>query len=692
MNVSLKNQIWPLFVSPLKAKLSRKIAFWIFCCLVGIEVIILIPSYQKREQELLAEIDRVGLATIKPWIHSHSQGMIDRNLPEAELPRLFDRYLQGAVVYSHQGQRIAKFGAIPQLSYSDFKQLPTNRQRIHQGNTYDVVWSSQDLGVDNYIVIARLDASSVGPEVVNYIWRIIGLIVIICCTVTLGTILTLGPLVLKPILRLRKDLFAAGEAIDQDQPQLIFQTSDIDTQDELGDVIRAFHQMVKQVYQAICDRKLADNELRLLNQDLELRVEDRTLQLARSIFVAEEARTKAEQASQAKSMFLANMSHELRTPLNAILGMTEGLQEKVFGPINAEQFNALQAVEHSGNHLLELINDILNMAKIESGQIKLNLATTSITALCQSSLTFIQQQALIKNIQIKTELPSHLPNLFVDERYIRQALINLLNNAVKFTPDGGQITFTASYQQSPSTPESPDAQPQTSIRIAICDTGIGIAPEHLNQLFEPFIQIDSALNRQYEGTGLGLALVKRIIELHGGQVFVTSEVGVGSSFMLDLPCSMALVPLPPPQDSSNHIRPEVSSADAEEEASPLILLAEDNEDNVRTFSSYLRAKGYHLLLAGNGQDAIDLAQSETPDLILMDIQMPGMDGIEAMQHIRLDPTLRDIPIIALTALAMKGDRERCLEAGANKYLSKPVKLKQLEATIQQAIALQRNMK
>ncbi|OUC12961.1 MAG: hypothetical protein B0A82_19630 [Alkalinema sp. CACIAM 70d] len=230
-------------------------------------------------------------------------------------------------------------------------------------------------------------------------------------------------------------------------------------------------------------------------------------------------------ATRLKDEFLANMSHELRTPLNAILGMSEALQEQIFGTLSDRQLRSLKTIENSGQHLLALINDILDVAKIESGQITLEHQPTNIRLLCQSSLTFIKQQAFKKNIQVNLQLPDQLPQLWVDERRIRQVLINLLTNAVKFTPDNGQITLMVNAPIDANT-----------IQISITDTGIGIAPEHQCKLFQPFIQIDSALNRQYSGTGLGLALVKQIVELHGGEVRLTSEVGIGSCFTIELPC------------------------------------------------------------------------------------------------------------------------------------------------------------
>jgi PAS domain S-box-containing protein len=379
-------------------------------------------------------------------------------------------------------------------------------------------------------------------------------------------------------------------------------------------------------------------------------------------------------ATRLKDEFLANMSHELRTPLNAILGMTEAMQEGVFGTVTARQIKALQTVESSGTHLLELINDILDVAKIESGKVTLELTDTEMDLLCQSSMTFIRQQAMRKNIQLIEKIPFNLPTMMLDERRMRQVLINLLNNAVKFTPENKSITLEVALRDN-------------YLRIAVIDTGIGIASENIPKLFQPFIQIDSALNRQYVGTGLGLVLVKRIVELHNGQVELTSEIGVGSSFVLNIPYNPASSP-PSGASLITESTLETISPDHPSLAtrSPLILLADDSEANVSTISCYLEAKGYRIVVAKDGAEAIALAQDHHPDLILMDIQMPIIDGLKATEQIRLNPQLVNTPIIALTGLAMIGDREKCLNAGANEYLTKPVKLKFLFQLIQNLLA------
>jgi signal transduction histidine kinase len=385
--------------------------------------------------------------------------------------------------------------------------------------------------------------------------------------------------------------------------------------------------------------------------------------------------------AQLKDEFLTNMSHELRTPLNAILGMTEGLQEGIFGEPSLTQIQAVKTIENSGNHLLALINDILDLAKIGAGQVELECAPTNICDLCHSSLAFVKQQAIQKQIRLQIHLPARVPNLSIDERRLRQVLINLLNNAVKFTPVGGQIALNVTIEADNTT--------SSSLRLAVVDTGIGIASVDVQRLFQPFMQVNTALNRQHNGTGLGLALVKQIVEMHGGSVGVKSEIGIGSQFIVDLPIPHSQIDL----DGNSGTKPLEFSLPMPHQQDSIgdrvfgsawkILLVEDNQANSNSISSYLNAKGYQITLAKNGLEGINLAKSQLPDLILMDIQMPNMDGIEAIGHIRSHPALVNTPIIAVTALAMSGDREKCLNAGANEYLTKPVRLKQLEIAIQQ---------
>ncbi len=395
-------------------------------------------------------------------------------------------------------------------------------------------------------------------------------------------------------------------------------------------------------------------------------------------------------ATKLKDEFLANMSHELRTPLNAILGLSESLQDNIFGLLNEQQLRSIGTINSSGQHLLSLINDILDLSKISSGMMALDIESVSVHNLCDSSLIFVKQQAFQKSVQLNCNIPPRINYINIDERRIKQVLINLLTNAVKFTPNGGNISLLVAvgsgntWQGEAKIPQRIQTMNSPMLLFQIVDTGIGIDSNDLKRLFQPFVQVDSALNRQYEGTGLGLALVKQIVELHGGQVMAESEVGQGSCFTVALPYEIS-------QSNAIASVPTSTTAsllDVNPDNAPLILLAEDNEANIQTFSSYLTAINYRVILARNGEEAVAQAEANLPDIILMDIQMPIMDGLEATKQIRLDPNLISTPIIALTALAMEGDRDRCLEAGMNGYISKPINLKQLAKQIAEILVAQ----
>jgi CheY-like chemotaxis protein/nitrogen-specific signal transduction histidine kinase len=400
------------------------------------------------------------------------------------------------------------------------------------------------------------------------------------------------------------------------------------------------------------------------------------------------ANSELARATRLKDEFLANMSHELRTPLNAVLGMSEGLMTGVFGDLNERQMRSLSLIETSGRHLLELINDILDVAKIGAGKLELELSSVGIEYLCKSSLNFVKQIANQKNIQLKLSINHSIKMITVDERRMRQALINLLSNAVKFTPKGGKICLEVKLQEREATELTSECS--YAMIFSIIDTGIGISSEDISNLFQAFVQIDSSLNRQYAGTGLGLTLVKQLVEMHGGCVSVASQVGEGSSFSIVLPYreSIELDKLDkaePPSNSFGEGYNQVSNLENNLAVNPLILMADDNPINIETFSNYLTSRGYRLIFASDGQEAINMTIAQNPDLILMDIQMPVLDGISAIESIRANPDINNIPIVALTALAMIGDREKCLAVGANEYLAKPVQLSHLVTVIQKQL-------
>ncbi|MGI0485523.1 response regulator [Pantanalinema rosaneae CENA516] len=512
------------------------------------------------------------------------------------------------------------------------------------------------------------------------------------------------------------------------------------------------------------------------------------------------ANAELARAARLKDEFLANMSHELRTPLNSILGLSELLLEEVYGSLTDRQRQFLQTIEQSGEHLLSLINDILDLSKIESGKVAIDLSSVALASVCESSLNFVREQARHKQIQLTCTIDETISEIEADERRLMQVLVNLLSNAVKFTPDRGRVQLEVQMNRL-----------QQAVEFRVTDTGIGIASENLHEIFQPFLQVESSLSRRYEGTGLGLSIVRRIVDLHGGSIRVESELGRGSCFTVILPwhsgsnqddtvpepllnageihhvlvvedsgpaanqikqylaeigatsvvhpvgrgaldvalrvkpdvivldillpdCSgwevlselkahsqtqaIPIIVISVVDDRSRSLNtgaiehllkplsrqkfyqalnrlftnvhppsPEMALIIAAEELAnhPKVLLAEDNEDNITVLLNYLEAHNFQVILARNGLEAVQMAKQYQPDIILMDIQMPDMDGLEATRQIRADRQINSIPIIALTALAMPGDLERCVEAGANDYLAKPVRLKQLLDKIMQQL-------
>lgn len=550
----------------------------------------------------------------------------------------------------------------------------------------------------------------------------------------------------------------------------------------------------EQLMLELARREQAEKALEEERALLASRVEERTAELR-------SANAELAKAVRLKDTFLANMSHELRTPLNAVLNISETLREQVYGEMNEQQIRSVRTIEDSGRHLLTLINDILDLSKIGAGKLDLNMDFVPVRELCLSSLQYIDEAARKKQLDVSTSFDPSVLRVCADQRRLKQILLNLLSNAVKFTPAGGSIGLLVVGDRDRNCAE-----------FTVWDTGIGIPQESMDGLFKPFVQLDSSLSRQYEGTGLGLALVYHLVELHGGGIRVESEVGKGSRFIItlnwsgengpledvpskasnlarvqpspldeqnarahllsryleemgikadnvwvqkgripkleqvapdfivvdprlaadgflhflreepawqDLPIIVlgdpqnvpGLLPLPP---STGFLKPPFTRqslrtlmkqmsprgtasffhkvlllherAAGQDKERTTILLVDDNEYGIRATTDYLSAKGYRVVRAYNGAEALEWLRENRPDLILMDIQMPGMDGLDAIRNIRADTRSRKIPIIAFTALAMPGDRDRCLQAGADAYLSKPFSLKGLTAAIEAHIA------
>ncbi len=428
----------------------------------------------------------------------------------------------------------------------------------------------------------------------------------------------------------------------------------IKTGDEIEFLGESFNRMIEAL-------AASEKQLREQKKLLEQKVKDRTDQLA-------EATRTAQAANQAKSEFLANISHELRTPMNGVIGMLDIALDRDLSQDLAEQ---LQTAQQCAQSLLSLLNDILDLSKIEAGKMTLEKISFDVRGLVADCIRAHQPKAQENSVALLSEVSPDVPQQITgDPLRIRQILANLISNAVKFTEHGsievridGQFTGRSEF----------------ALRFTVQDSGTGIPADKLLSIFDEFTQADRSVSRKYGGTGLGLAITRKLAKLHGGEINVNSELGRGTAFTVTLQCEASeaeSVPQPstapalaaPPVGGSGHIA--------------RILVVEDNQVNQKVVTAVLRKRGFYIELANDGQEALNkLEGSQAFDLVLMDVQMPVLDGLEATRLIRKEARWKQLPIIAMTAHAMNGDKERCLEAGMSGYISKPVHPSLLLSTV-----------
>ena len=595
-----------------------------------------------RDIETLANfISKASQAALK----SHDKDVVNAAL--AELSKADQ--IVAAAVYSADGTLVGNY-----LKQGSGESIPDRPSRV------------QDSFEDDYLVIfrpivagpgVRLGTVYLRADVANQLrgrtnrqLNTFAMVMLISCLVAFLVSYKLQPLISQPIL----DLANTAKVVTEKKDYLVRAKKTSDA--EVGALVEAFNEMLAVIQQRDAELQHANDMLEVYNENLEKKVEERTADLVRATAEAQEARTTAEEANRTKSAFLANMSHELRTPLNAIIGYSEMLQEDA-RDMGQEEFVAdLQKIHSAGKHLLGLINDVLDISKIEAGKMDLFLETIDVSAMIEDVVSTIKPLVQKNGNSLNVQCEENLGPMRADATKVRQALFNLLSNACKFT-DKGVITLQVSRER---------GNGAGNFVFCVRDNGIGMTREQIKKLFKAFTQADASTTRKYGGSGLGLAITRHFCQMMGGDVTVESKPGTGSTFTIKLPAVVVssrtekLEPVGIPREARLTEAPPGAST---------ILVIDDDPTVHDLMRRFLSKEGFRVAIAPDGKEGIRMARELKPDLITLDVLMAEMDGWSVLSALKADPDIADIPVIILT---MFDDKEVGFALGATDYMTKPI--------------------
>jgi len=657
---------------------SAVMATTLAALLVSVGIII---GYDLRSYQRTLLNDMTTQAELVGHMTSAALTFDDPRLANENLALLRTRpMVRAAAIYDANGDLFASYRAPdetrvmpPQLSgapSSDGDDLVVRQRIVEDGETLGTVY----LRAENQLMARTIDYLSIAFGVT-----------LLAMGVAYLLMRRMGRIVTAPIVALTE--IARDVVATRDYSRRAPRISD----DEAGELVDSFNAMLREIEgrtrelensgiqtaREAAERSRAQQEVMRLNEQLEQRVDERTLQLALANAELANAIEEARSANQAKSAFLSSMSHELRTPLNAILGFAQILTSDTLPSTLEQKKEFANHILKSGRHLLTLINEILDLAKVESGTVTLSMEPVALADTLRETRAMVEPIAANRGVRVL------FPDVdgavvLADRTRLKQVLLNLLSNAVKYNREGGAVILGCE-QVSPS-----------RLRLSVQDTGAGLDAEQVASLFQPFNRLGQEGGQQ-EGTGIGLVVTKRLVELMGGEIGVSSSPGVGSVFWIELGSTAPLA-----QHVADEPAPEAdgAAAPAADGGSPqephLILYVEDNPANLRLVEEIIRFRtDLRLLSALDGHVGLSLARAHQPEIILLDLNLPGMSGLEVLRQLRADPATAGIPVFALSANAMARDIERGRAAGFNRYLTKPIDIDKFTEAINSTLAQNR---